>query len=300
MSHPDSTPRLDSAATLALTPTADGSQTFYSPQFGEWFHSRDGAYQEAYVTYIEPTRLAALAQGDRLRILDICYGLGYNTAAALDTIWRVNPQCKIDWAGLELNLAVPQAAIAQNLLQPWPPAVQATLAELAAQQVIRRDGLQAKLWIGDARQSIQSLNHQGFQADVIFFDPFSPPHCPPLWTVDFFRQVANCLKPTGRLATYSCAAAVRAGWQEVGLHIGATPALGRQWPGTLVGYGAIAAELQPLSPCEQEHLQTRAAVPYRDPDLTDTAAQIQARRQLEQQASTLLPTSQWRRRWLNQ
>ena len=60
-----------------------------------------------------------------------------------------------------------------------------------------------------------------------------------------------------------------------------------------------AADLEPLSRRSQEHLQTRAAVPYRDPQLSDPAPVILHRRRLEQAASSLEPTSQWKKRWLN-
>ncbi len=52
-----------------------------------------------------------------------------------------------------------------------------------------------------------------------------------------------------------------------------------------------------LSQAEKEHLLTRAAIPYRDPQLKDSAEAILKRRQLEQQASSLEPTSRWRKRW---
>jgi tRNA U34 5-methylaminomethyl-2-thiouridine-forming methyltransferase MnmC len=57
------------------------------------------------------------------------------------------------------------------------------------------------------------------------------------------------------------------------------------------------AYLSPLSPEESEHLQTRAAIPYRDPSLTDTPSQIIARREEEQALSNLENTSQWKKRW---
>jgi tRNA U34 5-methylaminomethyl-2-thiouridine-forming methyltransferase MnmC len=137
---------------------------------------------------------------------------------------------------------------------------------------------------------------QGFQADIIFLDPFSPPHCPELWTVEFIQQVARCLAPQGRLATYSCAAAVRTALGLAGLAIGPTLASGRRWPGTLAQWQPQG--LAPLSPQEQEHLLTRAAVPYRDPSLGDSADRIRQRRQQEQTLSGLTPTSIWRKRWL--
>ena len=281
---------------LTLEPTADGSFTLFSEDFGEWFHSREGAYGEAFKTYVEATDLATLAQGPTLTILDVCYGLGYNTAAALAKIQQVNPQCRVTLVGLELDSRVPEKAVADHLNQGWPSDVQAYLTALANDGTLETETLQAQLRIGDARQQIQHLVAEKFQADVIFFDPFSPPHCPELWTVEFIQQVAHCLKPDGKLATYSCAAAVRTALQLAKLHIGPIAASGRRWPGTLAQF--YGAGLAPLSLQEQDHLTTRAAVPYRDPDLTDTPDSIRTRRSKEQESSTLKPTSFWRKRWL--
>ncbi|MBW4577507.1 MAG: hypothetical protein KME08_19920 [Aphanothece sp. CMT-3BRIN-NPC111] len=293
-------------------PTADGSFTFFSPEFGETFHSRYGACEEAQMKFVLPTHLRQKAQQPVLRVLDVCYGLGYNTAAALFTIWEVNPSCRVEWVGLELDLAVPQAAIASqlpgygnayNLLNNWPQPIPQILAQLADVQQIDGDRLQAQLIIGDARQTIQQVQRSGFQADAIFLDPFSPPKCPQLWTVEFLSLVAQCLKPEGRLATYSCAASVRTALMAAKLQIGSTPPVGRRSPGTvacrdLQAGNLDAADLSTLSVQEQEHLQTRAAIPYRDPHLCDPADVILHRRQIEQQASSLEPTSHWKKRWI--
>lgn len=277
--------------------TADGSQTFYSPEFGEWFHSRGGAYDEARQTYVQATNLVARAQAQgHIAVLDVCYGLGYNTAAALEALWQVAPPLPLHLVALELDARVPQAAIAQGVLAQWPLPVQAALAALAHGTPLP-PGLTGTLCVGDARQTLQPWVQARWQADVIFLDPFSPPRCPQLWTVEFLALVAQCLKPTGLLVTYSCAAAVRSTLLQVGLRLGSSPGIGRQWPSTLATLSPTLL-LAPLSQQEQEHLETRAAVPYRDPTLTDDAATIQQRRQIEQATSPLNATGAWRRRWL--
>lgn len=279
-------------------PTADGSLTFFSPEFGETFHSLEGARQEAFEKFAIATALPTKAQAPHLQLLDICYGLGYNTAAALEVIWHHNPACQVTVVGLELDLRVPQAALA--VMPPWSGSVQAILEGLAQRQQVTKPQCEAHLLIGDARQTIQDLVRQGFQADAIFLDPFSPQRCPQLWTVEFLNLVAQCLAPEGYLATYSRAAAVRSALREVGLHIGTipieTPRPRKEWAqGTVARWQA--AQLIPLSPMEQEHLQTRAGIPYRDPHLQDSAPIIRARRQAEQQASRRESTSRWRHRW---
>lgn len=275
-------------------PTADGSFTFFSTEFGEAFHSHHGACQEAHLKFVEPTHLRQKPQqASSLRLLDVCYGLGYNTASALATIWAVNPSCCVEVVALELNCAVPQAAIAHHLLSNWPQPIPQLCEKLATEHRVQTDCLNATLLIGDARATTR-LGQSGFQADAIFLDPFSPPLCPQLWTVEFLEQVAKCLSSDGRLATYSCAAAVRTALMAAGLKISSTPPIGRRSPGTVARWTTI--DLPVLSQQEQEHLLTRAAIPYRDPQMSDSAEVILLRRQQEQHASSLEPTSRWGKR----
>ena len=147
----------------------------------------------------------------------ICYGLGYNTAAALETIWATNPDCHVELIGLEINVSVPQNAMEHQLFSDWNSEYTKILGQLAFTQQVNSDHLTAKLLIGDARNLIQSLSNSGFCADAIFLDPFSPPQCPQLWTIEFIRQVAQYLHSNGLLATYSCAAAVRTALIAAGL-----------------------------------------------------------------------------------
>jgi tRNA U34 5-methylaminomethyl-2-thiouridine-forming methyltransferase MnmC len=111
--------------------------------------------------------------------------------------------------------------------------------------------------------------------------------------------VAARLAFNGKLATYSRSASVRTAMQLAGLQIGTIPVgethLRHEWSQGTVACGKVS--LTPLSQMEQEHLQTRAAVPYRDPSLQDSAQQILARHQVEHQQSPLELTSSWRRRW---
>lgn len=277
--------------------TADGSFTFFSAEFGETFHSQFGAKQEAEQKFVEPLQLRQKAKNNQLFLLDICYGLGYNTAAALNAIWEVNPDCQIEWIGLEFDQRVPQAALEHQLFNFYPNFIQQILERLASDSQYQSERLNAKLLIADARQTIQTVVNSGFKADAIFLDPFSPPHCPQLWTVEFLTWVGNSLKPDGQLATYSCSASVRTALLAAGLNIGSTPPVGRRTPGTVASFSALGL---PLSPQEQEHLQTRAAIPYRDPNLSDAAEVIIQRRQAEQETSILEPTSHWKKRWCSE
>jgi tRNA U34 5-methylaminomethyl-2-thiouridine-forming methyltransferase MnmC len=284
--------------------TADGSYTFFSEEYQETFHSRQGAKAEAFYKFSRATNLTDAKHRDRLCLLDVCYGLGYNTGMALETIWQANPDCHITLYALELDATVPTGAIVPELLQDWSLPIQGVLQDLANQQESHLPKLDATMLIGDARQTIQQLIDQKVQADSIFFDPFSPRRCPQLWSIEFFTQVVRCLAPTGKLATYSRSASVRSALMAAGLQIGTIPLEKEDWreyrphdwsQGTIGAWHD--ADLHPLTAMELEHLQTRAATPYRDPDLTDIAAVILARHGAEQKQNRSESTTSWRRRW---
>jgi tRNA U34 5-methylaminomethyl-2-thiouridine-forming methyltransferase MnmC len=227
--------------------------------------------------------------------------LGYNTAAALETVWKINPACQVEVYGLELDATVPLGAAVPEFLVSWSTQVQDVLRALAHTHACQRENLKAHLLIGDARQGIQQLVQQGFKADAIFLDPFSPRRCPQLWTVEFLETVAKCLATDGKLSTYSRSAAVRTALLAAGLCIGTIPLKQVQESSHEWSQGTVAAwqpeMLLPLSQMEQEHLQTRAAIPYRDPSLSEGAVAIAARRHQEQTQTQLESTSSWRRRW---
>lgn len=100
--------------TWTPVPTDDGSYTFYSETFQETFHSREGARQEAEQKYVQQLQIGTwAAQRSPLRILDVCYGLGYNTAAALESVLAAGDG-RLQWLGLELDPTVPQAVVSSE------------------------------------------------------------------------------------------------------------------------------------------------------------------------------------------
>jgi tRNA U34 5-methylaminomethyl-2-thiouridine-forming methyltransferase MnmC len=278
---------------LSLEVTADGSRTFFSQKFQECFHSTFGAKEEAELKFVLPVLSHLNTHGNNstsVCLIDLCYGLGYNTAAALEYCQFAG---NLRIIGLENNIEVPQAAHREGLLDIWQPETREILANLAEHQTYRRSGLDLQLIIGDARQTINQIPLQTI--DGIFFDPFSPKKCPQLWTIDFLKSVSDRLKPNGYLVTYSCAAAFRATLKNLGLHLWSTIPLGRKAPGTIASWNdsSMPARSQNLSVAEQEILETRAGIPYRDPELKDTANIILARRESEQNSSNLRSTSNW-------
>ncbi|HEY9885644.1 MAG TPA: hypothetical protein V6C96_00140, partial [Vampirovibrionales bacterium] len=65
--------------------TQDGSPTIYDVQTGEHHHSLIGAYTEGFYKFAEVAR-PILEKKEKVRILDLPFGLGYNLIATLDLL----------------------------------------------------------------------------------------------------------------------------------------------------------------------------------------------------------------------
>lgn len=68
--------------------TNDGSVGLYSTAFNDIYHSATGALTEAYEKFILPVDFNNLLQKDKIKVLDICYGIGYNSKSFLNFIFE--------------------------------------------------------------------------------------------------------------------------------------------------------------------------------------------------------------------
>ena len=290
---------------LRAYPTADGSFSLHSTRFGEAFHNSAGALNEAQAKFVRPAQLERFHAERPLAILDVCFGLGYNSAAVLEA--RPFAGGRLQWWGLELDRRPLDLALEQKGFQQlWSPVVLQQLQALQADGEWSTAESRGQLLWGDARTTLASIpTEQRF--DLILQDAFSPQRCPELWSEEFLGALAARLTPGGRLLTYSRSAAVRASLKRAGLQLfSLLPA-----PGERTGWSSGTMAVQPdsapcpsdgpgwraLSPMEEEHLGTRAAVPFRDPSSSGNCTEILQRRQLEQEQCEFEPTNAWQRRW---
>ncbi len=205
--------------------TADGSYTLYNEKYGEIYHSVTGAEEEAVKKYVEPTGIFELAKSGELRILDVCFGLGYNSAAAIDAALKSNPKCKIKIVGLELDEKLPE------FFRELEPSFESyKLIRQIADGKYSGKNVDIRIIFGDAKEKIKEV--QG-EFDACFFDPFSPKTQPEMWEDTFFKDVGEKLRRGAKLATYSCATHVRIGLVRAGFDAKDGPCIGRRAPSTI-------------------------------------------------------------------
>lgn len=210
--------------------TRDGSFTFLNEEYGDAYHSTTvGALEEARVKYAEPANLKA---GDK--VLDFCFGLGYNTIAALKICDNISV------TGLELDVGILKEILTNVVPQDYTlqnervrKVVLNTINENICDENDNNDNDNDKIniIIGDAAEGIKKLPSNTFNA--IFFDPFSPGKHKELWSLEVFKECNRVLKPDGRLTTYSCATWIRRNMREAGFEVIDGPIFGRKSASTI-------------------------------------------------------------------
>jgi len=297
------TPKLHHSMTPV--PTGDGSITFFSKDWKEHYHTKSGARLEADKKFVEPSGLKEKLQTSDLKLLDVCFGLGNNSLAALcaQSGTGFQPVCSrtataspqtgrtpvphsLDITALEMDKRVVRAASEKfQTLETDPVNWKFVLSELLQHSTFHVHHSTISLQWGDARWLIQNLADDSF--DIVFHDPFSSQHCPELWTVEFFQQLLRVMKPDGVLLTYSSSMPVRGAMCEAGFYIAETV------PGYQMGNGTIAS----LSPLPEKlpmigtllhrdaQMDKRRSIPYRDPHLCATSKAILRQRQETQENS---------------
>ena len=213
--------------------TKDGSITFHNQEFDETYHSITGAQEEALKKFSEPCKIKELAKNGNIKILDVCFGLGYNTAVAIDEALKSNPNCKIEIFALENDQEILKkiSEITSNLESfEFLKMIPDLLKESSSTLFLENKNVKLTLFLEDALTSIKKITEK---IDCVFQDPFSPKKCPQLWTPEFFSDIKTVMNPSGILATYSCAGQVRRNLKEAGFIVKDGPCVGRRAPSTL-------------------------------------------------------------------
>jgi tRNA U34 5-methylaminomethyl-2-thiouridine-forming methyltransferase MnmC len=187
--------------------TADGSFTFYSTQFNEHYHGlHDGAYNESLHKHVKPACDAILTQNPKkITILDICFGLGYNTLTTLSYLKEKNYQGNITVYSPEFDRELIHAL----RLLPFPKIYLpffSLLHTLTHELYVKTDNIEITVINGDAVKFIENCD---VKFDIVYQDAFSPKQNPLLWNEYYFQALDKCLHQNSVITTYSQAGAVR-------------------------------------------------------------------------------------------
>jgi tRNA U34 5-methylaminomethyl-2-thiouridine-forming methyltransferase MnmC len=274
---------------MELVRTEDGSISKFDATTGELYHNRAGAFTEALRNYFEPSDAAArLRSRQSLRIIDACFGLGYNTFVLLEKLIELGLAGRIEVEAVELDPEI-IGALPDVLEDARFSALRAAFGTQRPSQFQQYEFTAGSLTVSleimqaDLRDYARELTGA---FDLVFHDPFSPRKVPHLWSIDLFsRYYQALLGAGGQLLTYSAASAVRGGLREAGFAVFRTQGVGAKSGGTLASAKPDYKAIEPVFDLTDEvvkKLGGTAGVPYRDSGLCSLDSDILARRAQEQ------------------
>jgi len=198
-----------------LVKSDDGSFTAYSSEFDEHYHStRDGALHESLYKHVIPAFEHHIDK-DELTILDICFGLGFNTLATLYYMREQGIRKKVRIFSPEFDadlIASLRSFTYPEIFRPFLPIIEA----LSTVHRYEDENLYIELYIGDAREYLRNCDKR---FDIVYQDAFSPSTNPLLWTKEYFEDIARLIKDDGIVTTYSMALKTRLALYENGFNI---------------------------------------------------------------------------------
>ena len=84
--------------------TNDGSVGLYNNKVEDIYHSTYGAYSESYEKFLQASNfLKYINKNNKINILDVCYGIGYNTKAAINEILKFDKNFEVHIDALEYD-----------------------------------------------------------------------------------------------------------------------------------------------------------------------------------------------------
>lgn len=184
--------------------TKDSSVTLYNEQFREAYHStKDGAFQETLHKHILPA-LALKFCEPILSVLDLCFGLGFNT---LCLVYMARLR------GFRGKILIYSPELDSNLLSqlpshPYPKELESErviLESLVQKHSYQERNLEIILYVGDAREGLNHLKNVSSRIpfNLVFQDPFSPAKNRNLWTYEHFKTLYALSAENVLITTYS-------------------------------------------------------------------------------------------------
>ena len=205
--------------------TKDGSETFFSEQFNETYHCKQGALEEAKIKYVTPC-LEVINSKNEIVALDFCFGLGYNSTSLIDLIGDK----KLTIIALEDDLE-----IIKQIQNVNPDSKSFSLIKEFAKNILQgkmetiHENITLKMLLGDAKQTLNQIDN----IDICLLDPFSPKQSPDLWTQEIFNQLYKIMNKNSILTTYSYATHVKNKLKLAGFQVKDGPIYGRKSPSTI-------------------------------------------------------------------
>jgi tRNA U34 5-methylaminomethyl-2-thiouridine-forming methyltransferase MnmC len=203
---------------MKIVETSDGSHTVYAPAFDEHYHSTNGAVQESRHIFINAG--LKMCEKTEIHIFEVGFGTGLNAFLALLEAERSGKN--IVYTAIELYPLAEKDIEKLN----YP-------AQIAAEKTSDFRKIHTVEWGSRAEITpyfhIEKIKADFTEfdvkenADVVFFDAFSPEKQPEMWSEKIFAKLYGYCNEGAVLTTYCAKGAVRRAMQTAGFEVERLP-----------------------------------------------------------------------------
>lgn len=194
--------------------TIDNSNTLFSEKYNQYFHDlKTGAINESLQKHVIPA-INYHKNKKTLKILDICFGLGYNTLSTINYIIENSLDINLKIYSPELDLDLIKSLEKFNYPNKFIDIIH-IIKNLSKEFKYKDEKIEIELFIGDAREYIKKLD----SIDIVYQDAFSSEVNRELWSVEYFKDIYKITSKDSIITTYSISTPVRLSLFEAGFKI---------------------------------------------------------------------------------
>ncbi|MEA3353157.1 MAG: MnmC family methyltransferase [Campylobacterota bacterium] len=153
-----------------------------------------------------------------LYILDICFGIGYNTLATLYYLLKNSIDKKVYIYSPEFDEDLIKSLKDFNYPKEFEP-FKKIIEKISNNFKYEDENLYIEVYKGDARRYLKELKKRDISVDIVYQDPFSSDVNKALWTKEYFTDIKAILSSDAVITTYSIATPVRLSMWENGISI---------------------------------------------------------------------------------
>ena len=198
--------------------TKDGSDTLYSPNFKEHYHSTFGAFSESIHVFIQ----AGLnhCQLKSIKIFEVGLGTGLNTI--LTYIESIKRNLTVEYTAIELfpvNLEIINQLNYTEFLSEDQKSVYSRLHTCKWNETVK---ISSNFTFQKIKSDFNNYNFSN-KYDLIYFDAFAPEKQPEMWSSENFAKIYVALYENGILTTYSSKGIVKNNLRSAGFKVTRLP-----------------------------------------------------------------------------
>lgn len=204
--------------TIKIIITGDGSHTLLNEALDETYHSRHGAVQESLHVFIEQglNYLLKKQNHESISILEVGFGTGLNALLTLSEASK--NELSVAYTSLETYPLSQE--VWENLNYPDPHHL---LNKLHMAEWQKWTYISSHFKLLKLEKSLQLVELEPEQFDLIYFDAFAPNKQPEMWELPMLDKVVKTLKYGGAFITYCAKGQLKRDLKTLGLIVESLP-----------------------------------------------------------------------------